>query len=286
MEEEMPSQEENVVERAISATNRTVIFIERTAFGPDISKYKFTGQEEDKESGLMYYKARYYDSRIGRFLQQDSMVFPNQINGMNRMMYVEGNPVGFRDVSGNNISQSLMGAIAGYIMAPEDKKLEGAILGYQYGRNIDKKRNKLTVQKALFKTERFIKNNLLSGDKISRWYNRAFNNEKYKNTKEHAISNFIQLYSRRNECKNTFGSSICGLLDQLAFIWDERSEKDYAQSRSINFNLTIKPSNEREDGRNNFIIFFGWNTLRNADICARGNSEDPKSNEDNCQKSK
>jgi RHS repeat-associated protein len=149
--------------------------IHRTdSFGPDISKYKFTGQEEDKESGLMYYKARYYDSRIGRFLQQDSMVFPNQINGMNRMMYVEGNPVGFRDVSGNNISQSLMGAIAGYIMAPEDKKLEGAILGYQYGRNIDKKRNKLTVQKALFKTERFIKNNLLSGDKISRWYNRAF----------------------------------------------------------------------------------------------------------------
>jgi RHS repeat-associated protein len=75
--------------------------IHRTdSFGPDISKYKFTGQEEDKESGLMYYKARYYDSRIGRFLQQDSMVFPNQINGMNRMMYVEGNPVGFRDVSG------------------------------------------------------------------------------------------------------------------------------------------------------------------------------------------
>jgi RHS repeat-associated protein len=51
-----------------------------------------------KNQGLMYYKARYYDSRIGRFLQQDSMAFPNQINGMNRMMYVEGNPVGFRDV--------------------------------------------------------------------------------------------------------------------------------------------------------------------------------------------
>jgi hypothetical protein len=50
----------------------------------------------------MYYKARYYDAKIGRFLQQDSMAFPNQVQGMNRMMYVEGNPVGFRDPSGNS----------------------------------------------------------------------------------------------------------------------------------------------------------------------------------------
>jgi hypothetical protein len=28
--------------------------------GSDITRFKFTGQEEDKESGLMYYKARYY----------------------------------------------------------------------------------------------------------------------------------------------------------------------------------------------------------------------------------
>ena len=28
--------------------------------GPDITKFKYTGQEEDKESGLYYYKARYY----------------------------------------------------------------------------------------------------------------------------------------------------------------------------------------------------------------------------------
>jgi hypothetical protein len=49
----------------------------------------------------MYYKARYYDARIGRFLQQDSMAFPNQVNGMNRMMYVEGNPVSFNDPTGH-----------------------------------------------------------------------------------------------------------------------------------------------------------------------------------------
>jgi len=43
----------------------------------------------------------YYDSKIGRFLQQDSMAFPNQVNGMNRMMYVEGNPVKYNDPTGH-----------------------------------------------------------------------------------------------------------------------------------------------------------------------------------------
>ncbi|HMW07921.1 MAG TPA: RHS repeat-associated core domain-containing protein [Leptospiraceae bacterium] len=76
--------------------------IDRTdSSGPDISKFKFTGQEEDKESGLMYYKARYYDRMIGRFLQADSMVFTDRTMGMNRYMYVEGNPVRFGDDSGH-----------------------------------------------------------------------------------------------------------------------------------------------------------------------------------------
>jgi hypothetical protein len=35
--------------------------------GPDITKFKYTGQIEDKETGLMYYKARYYDPMLARF---------------------------------------------------------------------------------------------------------------------------------------------------------------------------------------------------------------------------
>ncbi|MCB1144904.1 MAG: hypothetical protein KDK54_21835, partial [Leptospiraceae bacterium] len=34
--------------------------------GPDITKYKYTGQIEDKETGLMFYKARYYDPMLAR----------------------------------------------------------------------------------------------------------------------------------------------------------------------------------------------------------------------------
>jgi RHS repeat-associated protein len=104
------------------------------SFGPDISKYKYTGQEEDRESGLMYYKARYYDSKIGRFLQQDSMAFPNQIQGMNRMMYVEGNPVSYRDESGNNAIIGQLNAIMKHMMG--SIKI-GDKIGRSIGRGLD-----------------------------------------------------------------------------------------------------------------------------------------------------
>ena len=64
---------------------------------------KYTGQEEDADTGLYYYKARYYDAALGRFIQPDSMGFPDQDAGMNRYMYVRGNPVGNIDPTGNYI---------------------------------------------------------------------------------------------------------------------------------------------------------------------------------------
>ncbi|WP_167881654.1 RHS repeat-associated core domain-containing protein [Leptospira wolffii] len=76
--------------------------IDRTnSSGPDIFRYKYTGQQEDRESSLYYYKARYFDPKIGRFLQADSMISANSIHGMNRYMYANGNPIRFNDPSGN-----------------------------------------------------------------------------------------------------------------------------------------------------------------------------------------
>ncbi len=86
------------------------------SYGPDITKFKYTGQEEDKESGLYYYKARYYDSSIGRFISNDGMVFPGKEQGMNRQMYVEGNPVLWRDKTGNYNTQNLLQDYAKYII--------------------------------------------------------------------------------------------------------------------------------------------------------------------------
>ncbi|WP_425324740.1 RHS repeat-associated core domain-containing protein [Leptospira brenneri] len=83
------------------------------SYGPDIVKFKYTGQEEDKESGLSYYKARYYDPMVGRFLSNDGMPFPEKPNGMNRQMYVDGNPLSKTDYTGNEVQEST--AQTGYL---------------------------------------------------------------------------------------------------------------------------------------------------------------------------
>jgi RHS repeat-associated protein len=88
--------------------------IHRTdSFGPDISKYKYTGQEEDKESGLMYYKARYYDAKIGRFLQADTVIDTQNPSGMNKAMYTYGNPINYSDFSGNSTCAPKGGSVWG-----------------------------------------------------------------------------------------------------------------------------------------------------------------------------
>ena len=37
--------------------------------------YTFTGREFDPESGLYYYRARYYNANIGRFMNEDPIGF-------------------------------------------------------------------------------------------------------------------------------------------------------------------------------------------------------------------
>jgi len=53
--------------------------------------YTYTGREFDSEAGLYYYRARYYDSGMGRFLQKDPIGF----NGLDLTLYayVRNNPV-------------------------------------------------------------------------------------------------------------------------------------------------------------------------------------------------
>ncbi len=87
--------------------------------GPDISKFKYTGQEEDKESGLMYYKARYYDPALGRFLQADSVVMAEATYGLNRYMYTFGNPIKFGDKGGNKPTVQQTAMILAYHLAEQ-----------------------------------------------------------------------------------------------------------------------------------------------------------------------
>jgi RHS repeat-associated protein len=56
---------------------------------------KFTGQEFDKESGLYYYNARYYDPKAGIFITPDPAM-----DGLNHYAYCSANPINFTDPNG------------------------------------------------------------------------------------------------------------------------------------------------------------------------------------------
>ena len=60
----------------------------KTQFGVIPNPYTYTARELDTETGLYYYRARYYDPAVGRFLAEDSLlgnlVFPQSQNRYSR----------------------------------------------------------------------------------------------------------------------------------------------------------------------------------------------------------
>jgi RHS repeat-associated protein len=72
------------------------------------SGYAFTGREWDAETGLYYYRARYYDPKIGRFISEDPLA-PRRLAGVSSQThgtaaslyaYVSGNPLTTIDPTG------------------------------------------------------------------------------------------------------------------------------------------------------------------------------------------
>jgi RHS repeat-associated protein len=59
--------------------------------------YLFTGRRFDYETGLYYYRARYYNPYIGRFLQTDPVGYSA---GMNLYAYCSNDPLGLTDPFG------------------------------------------------------------------------------------------------------------------------------------------------------------------------------------------
>ena len=63
------------------------------------TRYQFTGRENDPRTGLMHYRARQYDPKLGRFISEDPIGFGG--SDINLYSYVYNRPNSFRDPSGN-----------------------------------------------------------------------------------------------------------------------------------------------------------------------------------------
>ncbi len=73
----------------------------RAQTGASFNAFGFTGHERDDETGLYYFKARFYDPEVGLFLSEDP--FAGEVNtppSLHRYLYAYGNPTVYFDPDG------------------------------------------------------------------------------------------------------------------------------------------------------------------------------------------
>ncbi|MEA3062715.1 MAG: hypothetical protein QOJ94_2496, partial [Sphingomonadales bacterium] len=87
----------------------------------NIGRFQYTGQKWLSEAGLYDYKARFYDSVAGRFLQPDPIGYDN---GPNLYAYVSGDPVNLVDPLG----QCDVGDLKILIPAPAESDGNGGVI--------------------------------------------------------------------------------------------------------------------------------------------------------------
>jgi RHS repeat-associated protein len=90
----------NALQRYVYDPYGTVI----VSKGENENNHTYTGKELDAESGLMYYGARFYDPKIGRFITKD-IAAPDYGNAqsLNRYVYCLNNPLKFVDPDGRKV---------------------------------------------------------------------------------------------------------------------------------------------------------------------------------------
>jgi RHS repeat-associated protein len=74
---------------------------------PSGNPFRYTGRRYDAETGLYYYRARYYDADLGRFLQVDPVGYADQ---WNLYAYVGNNPLNATDPTGMYVCADSGGA--------------------------------------------------------------------------------------------------------------------------------------------------------------------------------
>jgi RHS repeat-associated protein len=98
----------NLVQRYVYSSFGKIISIKDetandvTANAPLKTAYAYTNREWDEEIGLYYYRLRYYDQNVGRFLSEDpdGGKVANPETFKSRYTYVQNNPIYFIDPTG------------------------------------------------------------------------------------------------------------------------------------------------------------------------------------------
>ena len=98
--------------------------------GSLVNPFQYTGRELDSETGLYYYRARYYDSQVGKFISEDPLRFGADVNFY---AYVRNDPINLIDPLGfsacksatqNCLQRGLQALFPGAIAAVSDATAE------------------------------------------------------------------------------------------------------------------------------------------------------------------
>ncbi|MBI5149483.1 MAG: fibronectin type III domain-containing protein [Candidatus Omnitrophica bacterium] len=111
---------------------------EKYGSSEEIAWYYFTGKKTDDESGLIYFGARYYDPKLGRFITPDTIVpYPSDPQSFNRYSYARNNPVNVIDPTGHKWSWTkfwhaavgaIVGVVAAIVLGPAGLALVGSTM--------------------------------------------------------------------------------------------------------------------------------------------------------------
>jgi len=103
---------------ALVSTMKYTAFGETRGTGSSTTDYRYTGQREEEEIGLYFYKARFYDPALCRFISADTIVpEPANAQAWDRFAYVKNNPVNATDPSGHFAWIPALAAAGGIIGA-------------------------------------------------------------------------------------------------------------------------------------------------------------------------
>ena len=86
----------------------------------DLNPLLYRGYVYDQDTGLYYLQSRYYDPKIGRFINADSLVSTGQgLLGHNMFAYCNNNPIAYCDTSGTACKVAI-GSDASILLPTED----------------------------------------------------------------------------------------------------------------------------------------------------------------------
>ena len=94
------------------------------------NRFLYAGEQYDETSGFYYLRARHYDSKAGRFTQEDTYLG----DGRNLYAYVHSNPLKYVDPTGH-VSQEIYEPDTNLMDDLEDKSIDGGKMSGNTGTN-------------------------------------------------------------------------------------------------------------------------------------------------------